>query len=644
MASDHTESVRGMRSSPRLWVETLWILDSLETSKPFREIPLSRGLNLILSEPGNGSTGHGVGKTAFCQLLRYVLEDPNWGAGSTLRDELRHSFPEGGAAARVHVDGEAWTVVKPWRHQQGYRAARNADWQAVARDEVPNEHDVYVSALNHKMVDILPVRKLPDSEQAIQWHHILAWCSRDQECRYLDYYRWRAAGAGFSLPAKSPVLLVKIVLGLVDDTSIHQALTRLEDDLAKETEALTELERRPRDLLDHVRHQLSEALGQPESSPFRATDLLNPASLQALAQQRIGGYSDELDRLKEQLSDIERNRDQLIAKRAPLTARIELLENQVARVEAAISDDWAEVERLKNVAASLEAHFSNQCDLGDILVGRCEYVRKRVDTLSAKDVRQAIARKGEIENLRRDMARWRDAVAAIQREIQPLENELADLADRSKHLKARELEALAGTQHLTDALAEFEFYDDILADRSEWPERKLHESRRAQLSQDKDRLSLQLRQQSDKYAIRREAIESSLDSLAKQLPGFLWGVFHDEDLRPFRMGPPHSAALGVLETLVGDFVCLADSQHPESFHPGFLLHDSPREAELSEPVFWKFLATAAACGDSVQYVVTTSTKAPTEFERYVRLKLGNRSDRELLFRTRLGTEQEEIGG
>ncbi len=644
MASDHTESVRGMRSSPRLWVETLWTLVWLDPSMLFCEIPLSRALNLILSGPGNGSTGHGVGKTAFCQLLRYVLEDPNWGAGSTLRDELRHSFPEGAAAARVHVDGEAWTVVKPWRHQQGYRAARNADWQAVARDEVPNEHDVYVTALNHKLVDILPVRKLPDSEQAIQWHHILAWCSRDQECRYLDYYRWRAAGAGFSLPAKSPVLLVKIVLGLVDDTSIHQALTRLDDELTKETEALTELERRPRDLLDHVRHQLSEALGQPESSPFRATDLLNPASLQALAEQRINGYSDELDRLKEQLSDIERNRDQLIAKRAPLTARIELLENQIARVKATIAEDWVKVEQLKNQAASLEARFSTQCDLGDILVGRCEYVRKRVDTLSIKDARHAIARNAAIEQFERDVARWRNAVAATQGEIQPLENELTSLADRSNQLKARELEALSGTQRLTDALAEFEFYDDILADRSRWPERAQHEERLAQLGQDKDRLVLQLRQQSGKYAIRRAAIESSLDSVAKQLPGFLWGVFRDDEPRPFRMGPPHSAALGVLETLVGDFVCLADSTNPESFHPGFLLHDSPREAELSEPMFWKFLANAAACGDSVQYVVTTSTRAPPEFERYVQLELGNQSDRELLFRTRLGTEQAAIGG
>lgn len=643
MAPDRAESVRGTRNSPRLWVETLWILDSLGTSKPLREIPLSRGLNLILSEPGNGSTGHGVGKTAFCQLLRYVLEDPNWAAGTTLRDELRHSFPEGAAAARVHVDGKAWTVVKPWRHQQKYRAALDVDWQAVARDEVPNEHDAYVTALNHKLVDILPVRKLPDSEQAIQWHHILAWCSRDQECRYLDYYRWRTAGAGFSLPAKSPTLLVRIVLGLVDDTSIHQALTRLDDELTKETEALAELERRPRDLLNHVKHQLSDALGQPESSPFRATDLLNPASLQALAQQRIHGYSDELERVKGQLSDIERSRDQLIAKRAPLAARIELLENQIARAEAAIAEDWVKVEKLKKQAASLEARFTTQCDLGDILVGRCDYVRKRVDTLSAGDARSAIARKAAIEQLKRDVARWRNAVAATQGEIQPLENELTSLANRSNQLKARELEALSGTQRLTDALAEFEFYDDILADRSRWPERAQHEERLAQLGQDKGRLVLQLRQQSGKHAVRRAAIESSLDSLAKQLPGFLWGVFHDEDLRPFRMGPPHSAALGVLETLVGDFVCLADSRHQESFHPGFLLHDSPREAELSEPVFWKFLATAAACGDSVQYVVTTSTKAPTEFERYVRLKLGNRSDRELLFQTRLGTEQAAIG-
>ena len=68
---------------PRLWVETLWLLESLTAAQPLREIPLQRGLNLIVSPPGTGSSGHGVGKTAFCQFLRFVLDDPLWSDGST---------------------------------------------------------------------------------------------------------------------------------------------------------------------------------------------------------------------------------------------------------------------------------------------------------------------------------------------------------------------------------------------------------------------------------------------------------------------------------------------------------------------------------------------------------------------------------
>ena len=36
---------------PRVWVETLWLLESLTGEQPLREIPLSRGLNLIVSPP-----------------------------------------------------------------------------------------------------------------------------------------------------------------------------------------------------------------------------------------------------------------------------------------------------------------------------------------------------------------------------------------------------------------------------------------------------------------------------------------------------------------------------------------------------------------------------------------------------------------
>lgn len=188
------------RTQPRVWVETLWLLESLESATPLREISLQRGLNLILSEPMEGSPGHGVGKTACCQLLRFVLEDPQWAAGTPLRDELCHAVPNGAVAALVHLDGEAWTVLKPWQHQKRYRAARGATWQQLATNEVNNEHDAYVRALDEKLANILPVRNLPGSNQVIQWQHLLAWCSRDQGSRYQSYYHWRIEGTGFSYP------------------------------------------------------------------------------------------------------------------------------------------------------------------------------------------------------------------------------------------------------------------------------------------------------------------------------------------------------------------------------------------------------------------------------------------------------------
>ena len=77
-----TSNPSANNAKPRLWVETLWLLESLAANEPLREIPLQLGLNLIVSPSQAGSPGHGVGKTAFCQLLRFVLDDPLWSEGS----------------------------------------------------------------------------------------------------------------------------------------------------------------------------------------------------------------------------------------------------------------------------------------------------------------------------------------------------------------------------------------------------------------------------------------------------------------------------------------------------------------------------------------------------------------------------------
>jgi len=73
-------------TKPRLWVETLWLLESLTADEPLREIPLHRGLNLIVSPPGKGSSGQWTWeKPLFSQLLRFALDStPSWSEGSVL--------------------------------------------------------------------------------------------------------------------------------------------------------------------------------------------------------------------------------------------------------------------------------------------------------------------------------------------------------------------------------------------------------------------------------------------------------------------------------------------------------------------------------------------------------------------------------
>lgn len=103
-----------VRTEPRLWVETLWLVESREPLKLTRTIDLHAGLNIVWAKEsatnvasGLSSAGHGVGKTSLCLLLRYVLGD-DAPAISTLRSKAAGSFPKGGVAAKVHVDGAVW--------------------------------------------------------------------------------------------------------------------------------------------------------------------------------------------------------------------------------------------------------------------------------------------------------------------------------------------------------------------------------------------------------------------------------------------------------------------------------------------------------------------------------------------------------
>src|ERR1700733_8664960 len=69
-----------------VWVQALAVHSEWPTQAGtlLREIRLRRGLNILWAEPAlagtkNRTSGHATGKTTFCRLLRYILDDADSG-------------------------------------------------------------------------------------------------------------------------------------------------------------------------------------------------------------------------------------------------------------------------------------------------------------------------------------------------------------------------------------------------------------------------------------------------------------------------------------------------------------------------------------------------------------------------------------
>ena len=119
MATESATPITVQRAEPAVWISRLLILESVDPWKPIRNIPLHRGLNIVWSvdvdrndDSAPVMTGHGVGKTTFCRLLRYCLGEASFGRNALVK-RIRAQLPDAIVAAEIHVAGETWAVARP---------------------------------------------------------------------------------------------------------------------------------------------------------------------------------------------------------------------------------------------------------------------------------------------------------------------------------------------------------------------------------------------------------------------------------------------------------------------------------------------------------------------------------------------------
>lgn len=653
------------RQAPRLWFKQLSIFSEPDSANIIRAVPFRRGLNVVWAkEPAAGSAvglhaaGHGVGKTSLCLLLRYCLGDPSK-AVTELRDELYSEFPKGGVIAVMNVEGRPFTLCRYFNpHREGFAIVGEGSEDVWAQEAESNDRD-FLKRLASDMMSSVSPSKIPDTGQAIEWRHVLAWISRDQGSRFKSFFIWREGeGTGLQRSRQDPPVVMRAVLGLMDQSEslLMSRIATLEQELALASQRANELQREPTLIRRRIESNLRVMGALPDDLPMQAQDLFDDS-----VEKRIKEASEEAaGRLAQWDLKQEKAEQDLAEIRAGLKLRRSESERAIAEYDFADAARRGDESAYQTVGRKLLKlkNLSSHCEEGNILFSQCQYVQAEIRVLELSSLRDQRDKQSLQKAMEESAGR---AVAALARKnemaskVQALEQQEASLKKALDQVRmARRTAEIEANKwpNLLDELARWNTSAGSAKAQAEIDAAQVEITR---IDRDIGGARTQLALLNQDKSTREKTLASITDALTQALlPDGAFGAFdpRDED-RPFRLSMRGGEAYRVLEVLLGDIACMLDSAGLPSSLPGFVIHDCPREADMSIGLYENFfslideLEKKAFAGEDppFQYIVTTTTPPPTDLqEGVVRLELDPSSNEGLLFGRRFGVEQNTLSG
>ena len=651
-----------VRSEPDVWVSRIVILERIAPDPVvIRDISLSRGLNIIWAEeseddnPAAAITGHSAGKTIFCRLLRYALGERTFGTKAVM-ELIRKTFPHGYIAAELHIRGRKWAVRRPFGSGRTY-IEENASIEELLkqRGQIVTQ-DLYTKEIGlESLLDDLETGGIVQTGELIQWDHILAWCTRDQEARFQNIHDWRsprseAETPSFRFPKAGPLFVMRAVLGLFlpDELKGEERLAKLLRDKDRLNKEIEEKRREPQFLVNLYDQQLRQSLksillneSDIDSRPFRSDELLTE-DLQRLTTKAR-------KTIEESIEKGERERQALQAQIDELGAEIRRQEKALAEWEAIFSvNDAASRELGADLIENgekrkrFEEHKNKLCPYGGVIVRECNYFKDRQRIFQISEIQDSRAleqaeaeraeerRKIDVEkdNIRKEILRingnrqkaleMRNSLMALTREQQELMSDIE-----------RSHDELVIWMQRRDGLGGYEELNLL---------RQKLDSTEKEIARFEKELAALLRQHDENRkrlaTIFSGAVRSVLSS--KRYNGIV-SLENRELAFRITQGPTMSGeAVETLSVLLADVAALIYNTVSDKVHlPGLLLHDSPREADLGIGIYRSFVRFAASLQEHFggaercpfQYFITTTTAPPEELRtaKYVKLRL-NASD------------------
>lgn len=632
-------------TQPALWVRRLTIWRA--TGDPVRNIELGPGLNFIWSpDPADvqgpreaGDLGHGAGKTLFCRLLRYCLGEDRF-APEVQRLSIGTAFLNGWVSAEVMLNGVLWGVLRPLGVGRSHFAVQAVlPEQIFERMDKPTGLKPLLQAIEEQILTRAVAMRMPGSPTHDAWRIALAWLTRDQECRFDHVLDWRSADSDSESPVRGMSKgrlqdAMRVLIGAIAPEEIA-----LQDSVSAKTDAhkalLLDVSRRQWSC-ERTRQDIIQTLGL--SLDAVPEGKIGIESLQQAARQHLSRVSQvspgvdvsNLEELRLRYRDAETQLSELNKKLAGLTSSLQpqqevlrLLRSELPSTSARIRD--AEVPLCPTCEVPIDRALAEGCKLSHKLPNLAELKQKH-------------------EELNGKISRQQTLVADVQSAIGSLNQQLPSAQAGRDAVR----QALSKAEKLNDERSSVWFksrrvLDDIKRLSRDWEDWELAQRQLAQTATEIEEGRERLAAFRDRQAMVFDRLSAYFDAVIRISVGPTASGRVTLDGNGVRLvvqlgGERSTAAIESLKIIAFDLAVMCMSIEGGTHLPAFLVHDSPREADLGLSVYhqlFKMVATLEGKDSSpFQYIVTTTTQPPPDFQKlpWLRLELHGAPATERLLR------------
>lgn len=625
------------RPEPAFWVREIRVLKALDQAKEneVRRIKLRTGLNILWARPEEehgpvrlyeaGLSGHASGKTTFCRMIRHILGERHF-ANDLVTRGVREQFEGGWLLGEVFIKSRLWLVGRPFTlgaHPFCVRAYSIDEY--LKTKPLHESFQLFLNELEDVTVKELTVKTLPKSGERVQWSHLLQWLTRDQECRFIQLTDWRSKlskSEAPDMPIEDQHSLMRSVVGVLSEEERNEIESNAKLNRQKEaatnevpilqSQARTDHQRlesalgrslpTPDDplLVENVRTELRDALTKADSD---IRDLDNDAEVLRLQEEHdtaikkttevsteLRLMGDRLNELKTKLALHQRNKSEKSAV------------DFVATIAPGVGYCRVPIEEARSKGCALA--FDQPRDL------ESERNLRSIEELGAdieKEIESLTARKNELNQL---LAKCQQGEHVANKALIRQRTDLSKKRNELYNQRSESVDRVKLAQRAHDAWLK----SDELARRIQELEKNIQASRGRQ-EKYRERTTKAV---SDLSLIYQEIVRAVLGSVVSgviQLSGrdFVCKIDHNGDLS--------SGAIDTIKILAFDLAALAASVAGQGNHPRFLLHDSPREADMAPLTYKRIFLWARKLEEefsgqpcNFQYIITTTEPPPEDLQ------------------------------